>query len=96
MSGRTHEQLAPRHVAVLQAYAEGLTTEQVAGRLGYKVKTVWDLSGQARQVLGAATTVQAVVQALELGLIRSEHGQGSRLAHARALLAEATALMAPS
>jgi DNA-binding NarL/FixJ family response regulator len=96
VSSSSRDNLADRHLAVLQGYADGLTTEEVAKRLGYAHKTVWDVSMQARRTLGAATTTQAVVLAMSLGLIEVEHGQGMRLRRVREHAASIVSLLGTS
>ena len=93
MSTTTRDRLAERHLAMLQGYADGLTTEEVAEAMDRKVSTVWDLAMQARRTLGAATTTQAVALAISLGYIEVEHGQGPRLRRARDLVRQAAALL---
>ena len=90
------ERLNERHLAVLQGYANGRTTKELCAELGYAEGWVWDLAMQARRVLGATTTPQAVALAMSLGLIEVEHGQGARLRRARHLALQLADLLDPA
>ena len=61
--------LTARELEALRCIAEGMTTRQVAGRLGVSERTAESHIARLYKKLGAHTRVQAVVQATRLGLI---------------------------
>lgn len=61
--------LTKRELDVLALLAEGLSHEEIAGRLGIGAETVRTHLRKASARLGAATRTQAVASALRLGLI---------------------------
>ncbi len=54
---------------VLALAATGMTTDQVAGHLGLDAEIVRHYTARAMQALGARSKLEAVVTALEQGLI---------------------------
>jgi len=54
---------------VLACIAEGLTTRQIASRLGLSERTIESHIAKLYTKLGARTRVQAVVEASRLGLL---------------------------
>lgn len=62
------EPLGSRQMAVLQCVAEGLTTRQVAARLGMSRRTVYMHLASIRRSFSAISTTEAVRRAVELGL----------------------------
>jgi len=61
--------LSEEEIMVLQSTANGDSPEQIARRMNLSKKSVERRLNTIRQKLGKATTVQAVVEALRLGLI---------------------------
>lgn len=61
--------LTPRERQVLELLAEGLSHEEIGGRLGISGETVRTHLQKASERLGAGTRTQAVATALRLGLI---------------------------
>lgn len=82
-------------LAVLQRYADGQTTEEIAEALGVKPNAVRKRTIHIRAQLGVRTTPAAVAQAVALGLITVGHGQDARLYHAQQHLAAAARLLEP-
>jgi DNA-binding CsgD family transcriptional regulator len=62
------EPLGFRGMAVLQCVAEGMTTKQVAVRLGMSRRTVYMHLAAIRRSFSAISTAEAVRRAVELGL----------------------------
>ena len=62
------EPLSERQLAVLQCLAQGMTTRQIAARLGIARRTVYLHLAAIRRNLGAASTGEAISRAAELGL----------------------------
>jgi DNA-binding CsgD family transcriptional regulator len=62
------EPLGSRGMAVLQCVAEGMTTKQVAVRLGMSRRTVYMHLAAIRRSFCAISTAEAVRRAVELGL----------------------------
>ena len=62
------EPLGQRQMAVLQCVAEGMTTRQVAARLGMSRRTVYMHLAAIRRSFSAISTAEAVRRAAELGL----------------------------
>lgn len=60
--------LSSRKIAVLQCLAQGMTTRQIAARLGITRRTVYLHLAAIRQSLRAISTAEAVNRAAELGL----------------------------
>lgn len=75
--------LTDRHLELLQGLADGMDNADLREALGVSKYRIWDLSQEVRSILGASTTIHAVVLAVELGLIETEHGQGGRLKRVR-------------
>ncbi|HQO98704.1 MAG TPA: helix-turn-helix transcriptional regulator [Anaerolineaceae bacterium] len=64
------EGLTPRQGQVLQALADGLTTKEIARRMGVSVRTVrWHIA-ELKTRVGARTREQSVSRAAALGLAR--------------------------
>ena len=63
-SGRTSPALSPRQREVIELVAEGLTSTQIADRLGVSPETVRTHLRNARLKLGASTKAQAVAVAM--------------------------------
>lgn len=63
--------LAPREIECLSFAAEGLKAKQIAEELGIGQQTVQFHLARARLKLSASNTVQAVVRAAKLGLLRT-------------------------
>jgi len=61
--------LSNRELEVLVNVAAGLSDKQVAGRLGISPKTVRNHLGQVFSKLGARNRVEAVINALKVGLL---------------------------
>jgi two-component system response regulator DesR len=61
--------LSGRQLEVLQLFANGLTTEEVASRLGLSPTTVRSYGEQGMRKLSASTRVHAVAQALRMEFI---------------------------
>jgi DNA-binding NarL/FixJ family response regulator len=61
--------LSPRELEVLKNVAAGLSDKQVAGRLGISPKTVRNHLSQIFSKLQAGNRVEAVINALSLGLL---------------------------
>jgi DNA-binding NarL/FixJ family response regulator len=66
---RVTSSLTLRELQVLRCIAEGLTTRQIATRLGLSERTVESHIAKLYSKLGARTRVQAVVEASRLGLL---------------------------
>jgi len=64
----TVDPLGSRQLAVLQCVAEGMTTRQVAGRLGMSRRTVYMHLAAIRRSFSAISTAEAIRLAAELGL----------------------------
>lgn len=60
--------LGQRQMQVLQCVAQGLTTRQVAARLGMSRRTVYLHLAAIRHSLSAVSTAEAIRRAAELGL----------------------------
>ncbi len=60
--------LSSRQIAVLQCLAQGMTTRQIAARLGISRRTVYLHMAAIRGSLRAISTAEAVNRAAELGL----------------------------
>jgi DNA-binding CsgD family transcriptional regulator len=58
---RPAEDLAPDQLRMLELLADGATQVEVADRLGWSRRTVTRRLAEARQILGAQSTAQAVV-----------------------------------
>ena len=67
----TVTRLAPREIECLSYAAEGLKAKQIAEELGIGQQTVQFHLARARLKLSAGNTVQAVVRAAKLGVLRS-------------------------
>ena len=61
--------LSNRELEVLVNVAAGLSDKQVAGRLGISPKTVRNHLGRVFSKLGASNRVEAVINALRVGLL---------------------------
>jgi DNA-binding NarL/FixJ family response regulator len=61
--------LSVRELEVLTNVAAGLSDKQVAGKLGISPKTVRNHLGQVFAKLGAGNRVEAVINALKVGLL---------------------------
>lgn len=60
--------ISPRQLQVLQALTEGLTTKEIAHRLGVSVRTVrWHITA-LKERFGARTREQSISRAAALGL----------------------------
>jgi RNA polymerase sigma factor (sigma-70 family) len=68
-TARALAQLTPRERQVLALVAEGLSTRQIANRLGLSSRTVESHIGNLYQKLDVRTRVQALYRAAGLGLI---------------------------
>lgn len=68
---RTAVRLAPREIECLSLAAEGLKAKQIADELGIGQQTVQFHLARARIKLGAGNTVEAVVRAAQLALLRT-------------------------
>jgi DNA-binding NarL/FixJ family response regulator len=66
---RVTSSLTTRELQVLSCIAEGLTTRQIATRLGLSERTIESHIAKLYSKLGARTRVQAVVEASRLGLL---------------------------
>jgi len=66
--------LAPDTRAVLQLLATGLSTQDTADRLGLPVGEVRRHTGEALDLLGASTKLEAVIKAIQRGLIEIPRG----------------------
>ena len=73
MNRATVLSLTAREREVLVAYAEGLSREQVADRLGVTVSAVKATTTRMRRRLGARTTPHAVALAYQTGLMPPVH-----------------------
>lgn len=62
--------LTPRQSEVLQLLADGLTTREIAGRLGLSVKTIETHRAQLMKRLGIRTVAGLVRYALRIGVVR--------------------------
>lgn len=60
--------LSSRQIAVLQCLAQGMTTRQIAARLGISRRTVYLHLAAIRSSLRAISTAEAVNRAAEMGL----------------------------
>jgi len=60
--------LGQRQMQVLQCVAQGMTTRQVAARLGMSRRTVYLHLAAIRHSLSAVSTAEAIQRAAELGL----------------------------
>jgi DNA-binding CsgD family transcriptional regulator len=69
-SARSSPQLSPRQRDVIELVAEGLTSIQIAERLGVSPETVRTHLRNARLKLGASTKAQAVAVAMLRGEIQ--------------------------
>jgi PAS domain S-box-containing protein len=69
-SARTSPRLSPRQRDVIELVAEGLTSTQIAERLGVSPETVRTHLRNARLKLGASTKAQAVAVAMLRGEIQ--------------------------
>ena len=67
---RSAARLAPREIECLSLAAEGLKAKQIADELGIGQQTVQFHLARARIKLGAGNTVEAVVRAAQLALLR--------------------------
>jgi DNA-binding CsgD family transcriptional regulator len=67
---RSAARLAPREIECLSLAAEGLKAKQIADELGIGQQTVQFHLARARIKLGAGNTVEAVVRATQLALLR--------------------------
>ncbi len=67
----TLARLAPREIECLSLAAEGLKAKQIADELGIGQQTVQFHLARARLKLSAGNTVQAVVRAAKLGVLRT-------------------------
>ena len=67
---RSSVRLAPREIECLSLAAEGLKAKQIAESLGIGQQTVQFHLARARIKLGAGNTVEAVVRAAQLALLR--------------------------
>lgn len=65
------EALSRRQIAVLQCLAQGMTTRQIAARLGISRRTVYLHMAAIRGSLRAISTAEAVNRAAELGLCQT-------------------------
>ena len=71
--------LSPRQAAVLGRLAKGFTHKEIATDLGVSVTTVSAHCARLYRKLGARRASEALVRAVELGLIRPDLlGWGSR------------------
>ncbi len=61
--------LSPRETQVLQGLANGMQMDQIGHALGISQKTLRFYREKARNKLGAQSTMEAVCNALALGLI---------------------------
>lgn len=64
--------ISPRQHEVLQALAQGLTTKQIAYKLGISQRTVMAHIQATKERFGTFTRAQTVSHALTMGLIRGE------------------------
>lgn len=62
-------ELPPKQHEILELFAEGLTREEIASRMGIGAETVKKQSSIVRRKLGARTTPNAVAIALRIGVI---------------------------
>jgi DNA-binding CsgD family transcriptional regulator len=70
--------LSPRETEILRLAALGRTSKEMAAELDIRERTVnWHLSNVFRK-LGVKSRTEAVVLALEKGLIRAPHGTRRR------------------
>lgn len=69
VTSQTPSELTEREARVLALLAEGLTYEEIGGRLGIGAETVRTHLQKASERLGASTRTQAVAIAIRLGLI---------------------------
>jgi DNA-binding NarL/FixJ family response regulator len=67
---RNHVSLSTREVEVLRAMAEGLPNKMIAGKLGISTETVKTFVARILEKLDAEDRTQAVMIALERGLLR--------------------------
>lgn len=67
-SRHTKGPLSNRQIAILQCLAQGMTTKQIAARLGISRRTVYLHMAAIRRSLRAISTAEAVNRAAELGL----------------------------
>ncbi|HYE80178.1 MAG TPA: response regulator transcription factor [bacterium] len=67
---RSHVSLSAREIEVLQAMAEGLPNKLIALRLGVSTETVKTFVGRILEKLGAEDRTQAVMVAIERGVLR--------------------------
>ncbi len=70
--GAAVPRLSPRQVAVLGRLAQGLTQKEIAADLGIGVSTVSAHCARLYRKLGARRASEALVRAMELGLIRPD------------------------
>jgi RNA polymerase sigma factor (sigma-70 family) len=68
-TARALARLTPREREVLAVLAEGLSTRQIANRLGLSVRTVETHIGKIYEKLDVRTRVQALYRAAGLGLV---------------------------
>ena len=68
-------QLSRRQHQVLQGLAEGLTTKQIALRLGLRPRTVAMHVASLKKRLGATTRAQSVGRAAALGLCKLQRAE---------------------
>jgi DNA-binding CsgD family transcriptional regulator len=67
--------LSPRQMSILRLVALGFTNSQIASRLGLAEGTVRTHLGRTFERLGAASRTDAVVRAIELGIVERLPGQ---------------------
>jgi DNA-binding NarL/FixJ family response regulator len=77
-TARALARLTPREREVLALLAEGLSTRQIARRLGLSDRTVESHIGNVYQKLDVRTRVQALYRAAGLGLVDLFTNQGDR------------------
>jgi DNA-binding NarL/FixJ family response regulator len=76
--GEATRAVTAREKEVLRMIAEGLTTRQIASRLGLSERTIESHLTKAYRKLGVRTRVQAVTRAVEVGIADLHHeGAGS-------------------
>ena len=61
--------LSPRETQVLQGLANGMQMDQIGHNMGISQKTLRYYREKARRKLGAQSTMEAVANAIALGLI---------------------------
>lgn len=71
LSGGTRDRLSGREVDVLQLFADGRSTAEVAGDLNVSVNTVRNHAQRALMKLGAHSRLEAVAMAIKEGYIQA-------------------------